>query len=276
MESKALLHTAGQFEHRPIQTVLVRANGPLFYSVVIASLLEAIASLSAQRLLNFVRNDRALSDWVLAEWLPRKAVRAQALQEYVEKMWPEFDWAGAYEQYRACAEADGGLGPRRATAAHELLARCVAAAQAGLFYRCLARWADDPGLREMGRAMAQSEAGSFTELRGAYERRACMQRFGFAAAWRTALGCIRTARDTHVQLAFRAISAQCGAHVPFPILQYGEFIARMRPVIERYGDLGTPERVLLRPWKKRPLRIRIEEKKHCVPDWFKPFFKEAA
>lgn len=276
MEAKALLHPPGQFEHRPIQTVLVRANGPLFYSVVIASLLEAVAALSAERLLHFIRNDRELSRWALSEWLPRKAARAQVLQRYVEKMWPEFDWSGAYEQYRNYAQAEGGLGPRRATAAQELLARCVAAAQTGLFYRCLARWADDPALREMARAMAQSEAEWFTHFRRAYEYRARQQRFGFAAAWRTALGCVRAARDTHVQLAFCAVGAHCGAHVPFPVLGYGELIARMQPVIERYGEIGTPERVLLRPWKSRPACIRIEEKKHRVPDWFKPFFKDAA
>lgn len=275
MESPALLPTPAQFSHRPIHVVLARANGPLFYGVAIASLLEATAPLSVQRLLRFVRNDGAFCAWVMGDWLPHKAASARALQVYVEKRWPEYDWARACEQYRACATGEGGLGPRHATAAQELLARCVAAAQAGLFYRGLARWADDPDLRQMARAMAQGEAKSFQQFRKAYEARASAQRFGFAMAWRTARACVRTARDIHVQLAFRAINTQCGSHVPFPVLSYDEFITRMRRVIERHSEIGTPERILLGAWKHSPAPSRIAEPRYCVPDWFKPFFKGA-
>jgi hypothetical protein len=276
MEPKAPLHTANPFSHRPIHVVLARANGPLFYGVAIASLLEATASLSAQRLLHFIRKDSGLGEWVMTSWLPGKVARAQALQAYVEKRWPEYDWARACEQYRACANAEGGLGPRHASAAQELLARCVAAAQAGLFYRALAHSADDPELREIAREMAQVEAESFQRFRKAYELGASAQRFGFALAWRTARACVRTARDTHVQLAFRAISAQCGSHVPFPVLSYDEFIMRMRRVIERHAEIGTPERILFGAWKKPPTPSRVEEPRYRVPDWFKPFFKSVS
>jgi hypothetical protein len=276
MESNAPLSTADRFAHRPIQLVLVRANGPLFYSVAAASLLESIAPLYAQRLLYLSRGDRELSTWIENEWLPRKAARARALQDYVERTWPEFDWASAHEQYRTCAAADGGLGPQRATAAHELLARCVAAAQSGLYYRCLSRWADDPALRAMAAAIAQEETECFAYFRAAYDRRARLQRFGFLSAWRTARACVCTGRDTHMPLVFRAISAQCTTQVPFPVMRYSEFLRRMRPVIQRYAKLGTPERVLFKPWNGRPRVVKVQEKQQRHPDWFKPMFKAAA
>jgi hypothetical protein len=124
--------------------------------------------------------------------------------------------------------------------------------------------------------MAQGEAESFQQFRKAYEDSASAQRLGFVLAWRTARACVRTARDTHVQLAFRAVSAQCGSHVPFPVLSYDEFITRMRRVIVRHSEIGTPERILLGAWKKRPTPSRIDEPRYCVPDWFKPFFKAVA
>jgi hypothetical protein len=276
MESKALPHSDDRGVPRPIQLVLVRANGPLFYTVTAASLLESIAPLYAQRLLYLVRTDVPLTEWVENEWLPRKAERARMLQEYVERTWPEFDWAAAYEQYRASAEAEGGLGPRRPTAAQELLARCVASAQSGVIYRCLSRWADDPALRAMAASIASDEAQAFAFFRDAYDSRSRLERVSFFRAWRTARACVRAARDIHVPLVFRAITAQCGQRVPFPVLRYSEFLRRMRPVIARYANPGKPERFFFRPWNGRPRIVKVQEKRHGAPEWFKPVLKPAA
>jgi hypothetical protein len=276
MESQALSPAAPRYVHRPIQLVLVRANSTLFYSVAAASLLEAVAPVYAQRLEYFLRSDRPLHDWVVNRWLPQKAARAKALQEYVQQTWPEFDWSSAYEHYRASVEAEGGLGPRRATFARELLARCVAASQSGVFYGCLARWADDPRLRAMARGIAHEEAQSFRRFRAAYDRKARAEGLGFTGAWQTALACIYTSRDTHLPVVYRAIDAQCSAQMPFPVLRHGEFVKRMRSVIERFCELGTAERLLFNPWKKRRRMIRVEQKQHRPPEWFKPMFTRAA
>jgi len=275
MEQQALLQPAQGFAHRPIQLVLVRANGPLFYSLTAASLLEAGMPLAADRLLHFFGSDRVLARWLKAEWLPRKVARAAQLREYVAATWPEYDWYAGHEQYRATAEADGGTAPLRPSGAHEALARCVATAQGGIFYRSLARWAEDPRLRELARGMAEEEALSFSHFRTLYDRRLRSQGLGCAAAWGTALACARAARDSQVPRAFNAINAQCAAHVPFPVLEYPEFVQRMGSVIERHGNLGTPERILFRTWKARP-RIRTEKVQPRPSGWFTPVFKTAA
>lgn len=275
MEAKALLQSTPRYAHRPIQLVLVRANGPLFYSLAAASLLEDDMPLAADRLLHFFAADRVLAQWLKTEWLPRKLARAQQLREYVETTWPEYDRAAGQEQFGAAAGVAGGPGPQRPTAAHEALARCVATAQSGIYYRSLARWADDPRLRELAAAMAREEASSFSHFRNLYDRRLRDQGFGCTAAWTTALACVRTARDNQVPRAFHAINAQCSAHVPFPVLEYPEFVARMGSVIERHGNLGTPERVLLRTWKK-PTKIRIDQTQQRGPAGFRPVLRAAA
>ncbi|MES2562586.1 MAG: hypothetical protein V4637_07650 [Pseudomonadota bacterium] len=277
MELQATLPALRQRGNRTIHSLLVRANAPLFYSVAVASLLEATSSQCAQRLLHLVREDAALSTWVADVWLPGKVARSQALRDYVERKWPEFDWARASEQHLARATANGGgVGPRHAIAAHELLSRCMAAAQSGLFYRVLAGWADDAELGEMLSAMAHGEAQSLDVFRGAYEARARTQRVGFTLAWRMARACVRTARDMHVQLAFRAISAQCGANMSFPALSYADFLARLRLIIQRHGAIGLQGRVLLSGWKNPPASTSMEAPKHRVPKWFKPLFEATA
>jgi hypothetical protein len=222
------------------------------------------------------RTDRAFCEWMESEWLPHKAARAAALREYVEKTWPELDWTAAFEQCRGAAESDGGLGPHKPTAAHEALAHCVAATESGVFYRSVARWADDPRLREMAAMIAHEEALSFPHFRAAYERRARIQGFGLFAAWRATQAYMRSARDLHLATAFRTIRAQCGPNVPFPVMDYAEFLTRMRAVVERHGDLGTVERMLLRPWKSRPCMPNIPESQPRAAACFRPVFKVAA
>jgi hypothetical protein len=276
METTTLLHPTHRSAQRSIQLVLVRANGPLFYSIAAASLLEALAPAYSERLRHWFRTDRAFSDWIENEWLPRKATRAAELREYVKKTWPEFDWTAAFEQCRGAVASDGGMGPHRASAAHEALARCVAASESSVFYRSVARWADDPRLREMAASIAHEEALSFSHFRAAYERRARVQRFRFFAAWRATQACMRTAKDLHVANAFRAISAQCGPNVPFPVMDYAECLRRMRAVIEHHGDLGTAERILLRTWKSRPRIPKVQQSQARAVASFRPVLKIAA
>ena len=259
---------------RPVQLVLVRANGPLFYSVAAASILETTMPSAAERLLHFFGGDQVLVTWLREEWLPRKRERARQLRAYVQTTWPEYDWMGGAEQFHAAAHAAGGGTQHRPTAAHEALARCVATAQGGIFYRSLSRWADDARLRELARAFALEEAASFGEFRALYDRRLRAQGFGCATAWSTALSCVRAARDSQVPRAFYAINAHCAPHVPFPVLDYNEFVVRMGSVIERHGDLGTPERVLFRTWKHRP-RVRLPAAAPSRPIAFRPVLQPA-
>lgn len=275
MEAQARSNTLNtrRFAHRPVQLVIVRANGPLFFSLGAASLLEANAQAYAERLLHFCAEDRVFCDWITNEWLPRKTARARELRHYIETTWPEFDWAAAWDQYRAMLEADSG--PKRPTAAHEALARCVTAAESALFYRCLARWADDRRLRDMARSMASEEASSLPYFRAAFERRAKVQGFGVIAAWRTARACVRTARDTLLPIAFEVLGLQWGPNAPFAELGYPEFTARMRAVIERHGELGMPERLLLRPWK-RHARLPTADVVARARPLFRPLIQAAA
>ena len=276
MESTAVIQNSARFAHRPIQLVLVRANGPLFYSVAAASLLESMVPFFAQRLRAFFRGDKALVEWLDSEWLPRKAARAATLRQYVEKTWPEFDWSAAHEQCLASAHTEGGLGPQQPTAAHEALARCVATAEGGVYYRALAGWAEDPHMRELARARAYDEALAFDRFRAAYERRVRVDRVGIIAAWRTRTACMRTGRDLHLASVFKVIGDHCEKNVPFPVIDYSEFLDRMRSVVARHGRLSTAERLLFRPWTGRPRLVPNEAPIGGPSVAFRPVLRAAA
>jgi hypothetical protein len=272
METKANVYPTGGHNTRSVQLVLVRANGALFYSAAVATLLESDAVSQAERLLQAVAEDRELCTWIETEWLPVKLARARELREYVQSTWSEFAWTAVHEEYQTI---DRVL-ITRPTAAEEALARCVASAQSSVFYRSLGRWAEDPRLREMARRYAHEEALAFARLRPIYEVCARRQRLRLAHAWRTAFSCVKSARDAHVARAFRAVNNQCGPTVPFNMLSYQEFIGRILAVVQRHGALGMLERMLLSAWKAQPRVAQIQQRRPAGPSWFKPLFQAAA
>ena len=257
--------------------VIVRANGPFFYSTAAASLLEALAgSRSSSARWRCLRATKLFPPLdTRGQWLPRKAERARALRAYVEETWPEFDWQAAYEHYRARSEQNGGTAPHRATTAHEALASCISAAQTALFYRSLARWSDDHRLRAMASVMAQEDADCFGHFRAAFDRRARSQRVGIVAALRTTRACVRSARDVAVRFAFEAIAAHCAVNVPFPLLDYREFLQRMQAVVRRCGQPARVERLLFQPWTRTP-PASAEQPKQPLMKWFRPVLAQAA
>lgn len=274
MDAQRLSMTRPTARRQP-RLVLVRANAPIFYSTATASLLEALAPESAGRLLEFFSDDAALCAWIRNEWLPGKNARFVELRRYLEDVWPEFDWSSARETHRALVEQNGGSSPHRATAAREALARCVAAAQNGLFYRALACWSDDHRLRDLARAIAREEAQSFARFRRAFEQRAGAERVGLAASWRTARACVRSARDTAVRLAFDAVALHCPANAPFPIMDYSDLVPRVLAAVVHHASPRWFERVLFRPWQRAPRTPRPAAQPPSAT-WFKPVLTQAA
>jgi hypothetical protein len=235
-------------------------------------LLESDAPSQAQRLLQAVGEDRELGTWIETEWLPVKLARARELRDYLQSTWSEFAWTAVDEEYQTIER----VLVTRPKPAEEALARCVASAQTSVFYRSLARWAEDARLRDMARRYAHEEALAFARLRSIYEVCARRQHLGLARAWRTAFSCVQSARDAHVARAFRAITSQCGPTVPFNMLSYQEFIGRILAVVQRHGALGMLERTLLSAWKARPRVVQIQQRRPAGPSWFKPLFQAAA
>lgn len=247
----ALTPSAPRTDRRQTRLVIVRANGPLFYSVAIASFLEALASEG------------------------RESARAAFLREYVQHSWPEVDWAGAFEHYRTLLTNQVAAPPYRATPAREALARCAASAQAALYYRALARWSDDHALRAFARGSALEAADAFVQLRGTFEAAARRERVGLVKSWRVVLACVRQARDVRVRLAFEALNAHCGPNAPFPTMLYCEFLQRMQAVIARCAAPVWSERVVFRAWR-RPAVVPAATTREALRASFRPVFAQAA
>ena len=271
------LQTSPRPAQRSVQLVLVRANGPLFYSLAAASLLEADMPLcggSPAALLRCRSRARAVVEVGVAAAQSgargdscattsrRRGPSSTGLRAMSSiARWPSRTAGGAAAAAPASTKRSRDASRRRRAGCSTAVSR--AGRRTGVCASSRARWPEE-------------EALSFSHFRHLYDRRLRTQGLGCAAAWTTALGCVRAARDSHVPRAFNAISAQCAAQVPFPVLDYPEFLARMGAVIERHGDLGTPERILFRPWKGQPARARRRTPQSRGSTWFNAVFRRAA
>lgn len=237
----------GQSEQARARAI-IRFNGLMFHCLSAASFLESAAPLHVESLSSALAAQTEARLWLEQIWLPNRLDLGRRLREYVEATWPEFDWSAGYAEFHRPCEVRARVVSGRAGAALEVLACCVAETQAAVFYRALARAADEPTLRGLMREAASAHAGFFDYFRELFERRKRRERVGCAATWRMLRGACRAAREFHVRAAFDALAHNWSGQRTVPDLAYGEFVQRLAYLVGRHAALGRVERFLFRPW----------------------------
>jgi hypothetical protein len=139
----------------------VRADENLFYLASCASFVESGSDLYTQNLVDFFRGDDEIASWLHDHWEPEELQHGQALRAYVNHVWPEFDWEGAYrgflEEYATYCKVEL-LAPTRAL---EMAARCVIETGTATYYRALARSTSEPVLRDLASRIAADEVNHY-------------------------------------------------------------------------------------------------------------------
>lgn len=141
-----------------LDAAAVRDNEPLFYLLVSASFIESGSDLYTRNLVDtYADADPGLRDWLQRDWEPEENQHGSALRAYVERVWPEFDWPGAFTRFfdeygRSCRP--DALEP---TLTRELAARCVVETGTTAYYRALAAAAPEPVLRQLATLIAADE-----------------------------------------------------------------------------------------------------------------------
>lgn len=255
--------------------VIVRANGPFFYSMAAAALMEAAAVENVERLATIFASDYTFAGWLRDEWLPATQKRAAALRDYVEETWQEVDAGAALEQYRDLLRQNREHLPCGVSLSREALTACSHVTQAALFYRAVARWSDDHAIRELTAVFARDCVLAFSHFRSALDDAMRADRIGAFGAWQTLRANVRAARDVRVRNAYQAISVHCAQNVPFPVLDYPEFLQRMRDVITRCARPRWPERLVLNPWACA-VRAGVQPARPAPAKWFRPVLSRAA
>lgn len=252
MQTAKEIAEAGTRAERNRVRALTRFNTLLFHAIVTASFLETSVPDNAGRLAAAVP-DVDVTGWLAKMWRPQREGRARHLRAYIEEIWPEFDWTGAYEEFTALYNECPLRRRGSANPALAALERCALEAQTAAFYRAIANCADDPALRELARGAAADHIRCFDFFRSCLTVRAGHRRIGFLAACRSVLEVSRTARDVEVAAAFLSLGAHWYGSPTVSPLDYQEFLRRMTRLIARHAGLGRVEKLLFYPWWRRAM-----------------------
>ena len=229
---------------------LIRFNAALFHAIAAASFLEAAAHADAGRLL-LTATDADLSGWIEGVWRRERSARARELRAYIEAVWPEFDWIGAFEGFNQDRAERPPRAVGRTTPALQCLERCALEAQAAVFYRAIRNCADDPALRELAHSAAADHFRCFGFFRSRFAVHCRQRPVRFLAGFRAVCATARAARDGDVATAFQALAGHWYGTPTVAQLGYQEFLQRMTRLVSRHAGLGLPERLLLSPWRRR-------------------------
>src|SRR5262245_33602548 len=82
-----------------IDASLIHDNAELFYLLAAASFVEITSDLYTKNLIEFFQGDAEIENWLANFWEHEEVQHGTALKRYVQAVWPEFDWEGAYRGF---------------------------------------------------------------------------------------------------------------------------------------------------------------------------------
>ena len=138
-----------------------RADETLLAIVASSSMIESASDVYTANLVRYYEGDAEVGNWLSGQWEPEELQHGEALRAYIARVWPSFDWDGAFESfvedYRNYCVVEQ-LGP---TPALEMVARCVVETGTATLYRAIHDYAREPVLRDMVLRIAQDEVNHF-------------------------------------------------------------------------------------------------------------------
>lgn len=134
---------------------------PWLYVLAAASFVESLSDLYARNLLEYMADDPEASRWLRERWEPEELQHGRALRQYVQTVWPAFDWLAAFDgfcaDYRPCCKPEL-LEPTRAL---EMVARCVVETGTSGLYGLLQRISPEPVLATLAGHIRNDEVGHY-------------------------------------------------------------------------------------------------------------------
>ena len=124
----------------------IRDREDMLFILATSSFIEFASDTYAGNLADYFRDDPEIAEWLSQRWEKEELQHGRALRAYVQKVWPAFDWEGAYARFFAEYSLTCGVEGYEPTRALEMAARCMVEIGTSTVYRAIRELADEPVL----------------------------------------------------------------------------------------------------------------------------------
>lgn len=192
------------------------------------------------------QQDADTEAWLTGQWIEEELEHGRLARNYVQDIWPEFNWPSAFAEYHARIPKQTTIHLRN-TPALEALSRCVTETHAAMMYRCLASYTSDHRLKRLLLRFSQDETRHYANFRSIFESRNKSERNGLWRQGRTIIGRSELASGRDVSIAFSGLNKYWDHPAPFGRLSFEEFLRRLGRVMKTHYPTRSAARMLLRP-----------------------------
>lgn len=138
-----------ELDFSALDAAKVQARDDIFLLVCSASFVESGADVYAQNLVDYFAGDAEAGEWLDAHWMAEELQHGRALKAYVQQVWPDFDWDGAYADFFAEYSKLCTTDELEPTRGQEMVARCIVEMGTTTYYQALHAVSDEPVLRDL-------------------------------------------------------------------------------------------------------------------------------
>jgi hypothetical protein len=219
----------------------------LFYILASASFVEITSDIYTRNLVEFFRDDREIVEWLELDWEKEELQHGTALRRYVQIVWPEFDWDGAYRSFLAEFTRFCSVDQLASTRALEMAARCVVETGTAAFYRALSELSPDPVLRQIASEISADEVRHYKHFYRFFLRYRERERPSRAAVLRTLWRRIREVDGEDAFYAFKHVHLGRHPNTGFQSRDYDAFRSSLRSLAKRHFPYDMATKMLLKP-----------------------------
>jgi hypothetical protein len=234
----------------PYQAVVrerVISDTLLFYLITAASFIEITSDVYTRNLVEFMRHDREVVEWLERSWEHEEVQHGIALKRYVQTAWPDFDWDAAYRHFLAEFSCLCSVDQLARSPALEMAARCVVETGTSTFYRMLAASSHEPVLTQIASKISFDEVRHYKHFYRYFRRFRENERLGRGAVLHMLWKRVGEIDAEDARCAFKHAFIGRNPGTEFDERYYVIFRDRLRPLARQYFPHQMAMSMLLQP-----------------------------
>src|SRR6185437_7119457 len=240
-----------------IDASLIHDNTELFYLLAAASFVEITSDLYTKNLIEFFQGDAEIENWLANFWEHEEVQHGMALKRYVQAVWPEFEWEGAYRGFfneygRACT-----MDALAENHALEMVARCVVEPGTSSFYRTLSEAAPEPVLKQITANISSDEVRHYKHFYRYFRDYNDRERPGRVAILRQLWKRSTDVQAEDAYIAFKHVFLVRNPGEPFTQETYDAFRASFRRIGRAAFPYEMAVKMILKPLDLSPPLGRV-------------------